>query len=343
MGRQAMIAGDETTERKQPIVGIDDLVSAQDAVRAALASAMEQARDYAKESKATNTRRAYRSDWADFAAWCAAHALAALPAAPETVALYLAAQAADRKPSTLARRLTAIAQAHKTAGYESPTTHPSVRQVVAGIRRAKGTAQEGKAAAVTREVRAMCEALPSVPALRRQRDAALLLVGFAGAFRRSELVALDVADVAWKTEGLEVAIRRGKTDQEGQGRKIGIPYGSTPTSCPVRALRAWLDAAGIADGSLFRGITRHDGLLPDRLSDKGVARVVKRAAAAAGLDARIYSGHSLRAGLATAAAQAGISERAIMAQTGHKSIPMVRKYIRDGSLWRENAAAGVGL
>jgi site-specific recombinase XerD len=322
---------------------ITDLVPAQEAVHTALAFAMEQAHDYAKEAKAPNTRRAYRADWADFTAWCAAHALAALPASPETVALYLAARAADRKPSTLVRRLTAIAQAHKTAGHASPTIHPSVRQVVAGIRRAKGTAQEGKAAAVTREVRAMCEALPPIPTLRRRRDAALLLVGFAGAFRRSELVALDIADVRWTMEGLEVTIRRGKTDQEGHGRKIGLPYGSNPTSCPVRALRAWLDAAVIGDGPLFHGITRHDQVLPDRLSDKGVARVVKRAAAAAGLDPKMYSGHSLRAGLATAAAQAGISERAIMAQTGHKSIPMVRKYIRDGSLWRENAAAGVGL
>jgi len=330
----------ETVER-EPMT--DDLVPAREAMSLALAIATKQARDYAREAKAPNTRRAYRADWADFTAWCAAHALVALPAAPETVALYLAARAGDRKPSTLARRLTAIAQAHKTAGHESPTAHPSVRQVVAGIRRAKGTAQEGKAAAVTREVRAMCEALPPAPALRRRRDAALLLVGFAGAFRRSELVALDIADVRWTIEGLEVTIRRGKTDQEGQGRKIGLPYGSTPTSCPVRALRAWLDTAGIANGPLFRGITRHDTMLPDRLSDKGVARVVKRAAAAAGLDPRTYSGHSLRAGLATAAAQAGISERSIMAQTGHKSIPMVRKYIRDGSLWRENAAAGVGL
>jgi len=321
----------------------DDLIPAQETLRAALAVAKEQARDYAREAKAANTRRAYRADWADFTTWCIAHALTALPASPETVALYLAARAADRKPSTLARRLTSIAQAHTTAGHESPTAHPSVRQVVAGIRRAKGTAQEGKAAAVTREVRAMCEALPPAPVLRRRRDAALLLVGFAGAFRRSELVALDVADVTWKMEGLEVIIRRGKTDQEGHGRKIGLPYGSTPTSCPVRALRAWLDAAGIADGPIFRGITRHGQLLPGRLSDKGVARVVKRAAAAAGFDPTIYSGHSLRAGLATAAAQAGMSERSIMAQTGHKSIPMVRKYIRDGSLWRENAAAGVGL
>ncbi len=321
----------------------NELVTARAAVGVALAVATAQARDYAREAKAPNTRRAYRADWADFTAWCATHALAALPAAPETVALYLAARAADRKTSTLARRLTAIAQAHTTAGHASPTTHPSVRQVVAGIRRAKGTAQHGKAAAVTREVRAMCEALPPTPALRRQRDTALLLVGFAGAFRRSELVALNVGDVRWTMEGLEVTIRRGKTDQESHGRKIGLPYGSTPTSCPVRALRAWLDAAGIAEGPLFRGITRHDQLLHDWLSDKGVARVVKRAAAAAGLDPALYSGHSLRAGLATAAAQAGISERAIMAQIGHKSIPMVRKYIRDGSLWRENAAAGVGL
>jgi len=317
------------------------LMVAQEQAAAALAVVMEQARDYAQLAKAPNTRRAYRADWADFTAWCRAHGRAPLPAAAETVALYLSALAGYRKTSTLACRLSAISQAHQVAGHPSPTKDQSVRAVAAGIRRAKGTAQQGKAPAVTAEVRAMAAALPDTPMGRRDR--ALLLLGFAGAFRRSELVALDVADVQEKPEGLAVTIRRSKTDQEGAGRTIGIPYGSHYESCPVRALRAWLASAGIAHGPLFQAIDRHGNLLPGRLSPQGVARAVKRAAVAAKLDPAKYAGHSLRAGLATAAAEAGVSERAIMAQTGHKSLPMVRKYIRSGSIFRENAAAEVGL
>jgi integrase len=176
-----------------------------------------------------------------------------------------------------------------------------------------------------------------------ERDRALLLVCFAGAFRRSELVSLDVADVSFTRDGLVIRLRRSKTDQEGEGRTIGIPYGSRPMTCPVRALKEWLDFSGITAGPLFRPVNRHGQVLATRLSDRGVARVVQRAAAAAGLDPTDVAGHSLRAGLATSAAAAGVSERAIMAQTGHKSLPMVRRYIRDGSLFIENAAAGVGL
>ena len=317
------------------------LVAAEAAAAVALAAVREQARDYAQLAKAPSTRRAYRADWADFTAWCRAHGRAPLPAVPETLALYLAGSAAHLKTATLTRRLSAIAQAHQVAGHPSPTKDPNVRAVAAGIRRAKGTAQQGKAPTVTAEVRAMVEALPAT--LMGRRDRALLLLGFAGAFRRSELVALDVADVEERPEGLAVTIRRSKTDQEGAGRTVGIPYGSHYESCPVRATRAWLTAAGIAQGPLFQAINRHDQLLPGRLSPQGVARAVKRAAAAAGLDPTRYAGHSLRAGLATAAAEAGVSERAIMAQTGHKSVPMVRRYIREGDLFRENAAAGLGL
>ena len=317
------------------------LMSAQESADVALAVVLAQAQDYANLAKTPNTRRAYRADWADFTAWCRVHGRTPLPAVPETVALYLSALADHRKTSTLARRLSAISQAHQVAGYPSPTKDQSVRAVAAGLRRAQGTAQEGKAPTVTADVRRMVDALPGT--LMGRRDRALLLLGFAGAFRRSELVALDVADVAERPEGLAVTIRRSKTDQEGAGRTVGIPYGSHYESCPVRALRAWLAAAGIAHGPLFQAIDRHGNLLPGRLSAQGVARAVKRAAVAAKLDPAKYAGHSLRAGLATAAAEAGVSERAIMAQTGHKSLPMVRKYIRGGSLWRENAAAEVGL
>jgi site-specific recombinase XerD len=301
----------------------------------------ERARDYASDAVAANTRRAYRADWRDFAAWCAEQHRTALPALPETVAVYLAALAGHRKTSTISRRLSAIAQAHKTAGLDSPTTDAAVRQVLAGIRRRHGTQQKGKEAALTADVRAMVGTLEA--SLAGQRDRALLLLGFAGAFRRSELVALDVADVTRTRDGLVVQVRRSKTDQEGAGRQVGIPYGSTPGTCPVRAVADWLEVAGLAAGPLFRPIDRHGNLRPRRLTDQSVALVVKRAVRAAGLDPSVYAGHSLRSGLATAAAQAGVSERAIMEQTGHKSLPIVRRYIRRGSLFTENAAAKVGL
>jgi integrase len=301
----------------------------------------ERARQYARESRAVNTRRAYRSDWADFTAWCQAHGRTALPASPETLVLYLSDRADTLKTLTLQRRLTAISQAHKAADLDTPTADRAVRRIMTGIRRQKGTAQEGKAPAITRVIRAMVAHLP--PTLRGQRDRALLLLGFAGAFRRSELVSLDVGDLAWSDDGLTVRLTRSKTDQEGAGRTVGIPYGSKPATCPVRAVRAWLTAAEITDGPLFRGVDPHKNLRRTRLSDKTVARVVKNAAEAAGYDPALYAGHSLRAGLATAAAQAGVAERVIMAQTGHKSLPMVRKYIREGSLFTQNAAAEVGL
>jgi integrase len=214
--------------------------------------------------------------------------------------------------------------------------------VFQGIRRTLGSAPDQKNAAITAEVRAMVETLePGTPL--GIRDRALLLVGFAGAFRRSELVSLDVADLVFNSDGLVVQVRRSKTDQEGIGRKVGLPFGSNPLTCPVRSLRTWLDTAGIVSGPIFRSIDRHANIANTRLTDQSVALVVKRCARAAGLDSERYAGHSLRSGLATAAAMADVSERAIMAQTGHKSLPMVRRYIRDGSLFRRNAAAAVGL
>ena len=174
------------------------------------------------------------------------------------------------------------------------------------------------------------------------RDRALLLIGFAGAFRRSELVSLDVEDVEECAEGLRVTLRRSKTDQEGAGEVKGIPYGRKLETCPVRALRAWLEAAGITAGPIFRSVNRHGQVQPGRLSDKAVALVVKRAAEAAGFDATRYAGHSLRTGLTTSAAAAGVQERDIMRQTGHRSVNMVRRYIREGELFRSNAAAQVG-
>jgi integrase len=309
---------------------------------ARLEQVAEEARDYAAQAKAPNTLKAYRTDWADFTAWCGLHRLEPLPAEPQTIALYLSDLARTHKVSTLYRRLSGISQAHQAAGYVTPTRDAQVRLVFQGIRRSLGSAPDQKAAAVTSDVRAMVETLDQT-SLIGVRDRALLLVGFAGAFRRSEVVSLDVADVTFSGDGLVIQLRRSKTDQEAEGRKVGLPFGSNPLTCPVRALRAWLDQAGITEGPIFRPVDRHGNVGKRRLTDQSVALVVKRCARAAGLDPRQYAGHSLRAGLATAAAQADVSERAIMAQTGHKSLPMVRRYIREGSLFRNNAAAAVRL
>ena len=307
-----------------------------------LSRAQQLAKEYIQAAKAENTLRAYRQDWADFSAWCEEKGLCPLPAAPEVVASYISVLAdGGKKASTIRRRLASISRAHQAAGYASPIQAAAVRETWRGIARKKGTAPQGKAPILVETLRAMVAALPS--GMIGIRDRAMLLIGFAGAFRRSELVGLDAEDIEETDDGLVVHLRRSKTDQEGAGRKVGIPFGSDPATCPVRALRAWLEASGIAEGPLFRPVNRHGQVGERRLSDKAVALVVKRAAAAAGYDPARFSGHSLRAGLATAAAAAGKSERAIMEQTGHKSAAMVRRYIRDGSLFRDNAASGIGL
>jgi integrase len=245
------------------------------------------------------------------------------------------------KVGSIQRRLNAIAQAHKAVGLDSPTHHAMVANTMKGIRRTLGTAPAQKAPTLTDDIRAMVDATDA--GLIGTRDGALVLLGFAGAFRRSELVSLDLEDCAFSKEGLTVTLRRSKTDQESAGRKIGIPYGSNPDTCPVRNCLTWIESAGIATGPLFRSITRHGQVQQGRLGGLDVARVVKKLATRAGLDAAKYSGHSLQAGHATAAAIAGASERSIMKQTGHRSMQMVRRYIRDGSLFRENSAGKLGL
>jgi site-specific recombinase XerD len=313
-----------------------------------LEAVADQARDYAAAARAKNTIRAYRADWADFTSWCDQLGLHSLPATADTVALYLTSHAVTKKTSTLQRRLSAISQAHKTAGLESPIRSAAVRLVWAGIRRKHGTAQEGKAPTLVEDLRSMVRAM--APRRRGQdwrllelRDRALLLLGFAGAFRRSELVGLDVEDLEFSRAGLVVLLRRSKTDQEGQGRKIGVPRGQRAETCPLVALQTYLKVASIESGPLFRGVNRHSQLQPSRLSDRAVALVVKRRVEAIGLDPERFAGHSLRAGLATSAAAAGASERAIANQTGHKSMAVLRRYIRDGDLFRDNAAAAVDL
>ena len=257
------------------------------------------------------------------------------------MASYIAECAGYLKTGSIQRRLNAIAEAHKAVGLESPTSAGMVRNTLKGIKRMIGTAAVQKTPTLTDDIRAMVDATDAGPI--GSRDRALILLGFAGAYRRSEMVGLDVPDLGFTRDGLTVTLRRSKTDQEGMGRKIGIPYGSNPETCPVRALQSWIEQASITVGPVFRSINRHGHVQPGRLSGIDVARIVKKLAERAGLDATKYAGHSLRAGHATTAASAGASERSIMNQTGHRSVQMVRRYIRNGNLFRDNSAGKLGL
>jgi integrase len=267
--------------------------------------------------------------------------LGAIPADPSTIALYLTDQATRLKTGTLRRHLSSIAVAHQIAGVQDPTKHASVRLTWSGIRRVHGVAQQGKDALLTENLRTMVGALPQT--LIGARDRCLLLLGFAAALRRSELVGLDVEDLQWTNDGLVLTIRRSKTDQEAAGREIGVPYGGRSETCPVIATEAWIGAAGIAGGPLFRRVDRHGHVGAARLTDGAVALVVKRTAEAARLDPTRFAGHSLRSGMVTSAARAGASEAEIANQTGHRSVAVLRRYIRRGSLFDQNAASRLGL
>lgn len=303
---------------------------------------LAEAQSYVRRAKAPNTVKAYRSDWARFESFCRGRGVAALPALPATVAAYAAEAARRLKANTIERHLTAISQAHQLAGHANPAAEKLVRTVMAGIRRVKGTAQKGKEPLSPELLRKMFEGAPDD--LRALRDRALLLVGFAGALRRSELVHLRYEDVRFTDEGLVVTIPQSKTDPEGAGQTVGLPYGSQPESCPVRALALWLECSGLTGGYLFPALGRWGGEPTGKpICDHQLAKIIKHLAARAGLAAETFSGHSLRSGLATSAAEGGASERAIMEQTRHRSLKQVRKYIRRGSLFRDNAAARSGL
>jgi integrase len=301
------------------------------------------ARSYASEASAENTRRAYRAAWGDFVEWCEAAGHAYLPAVPEVVGSFLAERASTHKVASLTMRLVAISQAHRLAGHRLDAQHPAIRETMKGIRRRHGTAPIRKAAADVVVMRDALSELAKIEGPRALRDRALLLVGFAGALRRSELVALDVTDLCFVPEGMVLTLRRRKTDQEGRGTEIAIPYGQSERTCPVLALRAWLAAARIASGPVFVSVNRYGTIGTARLSPIDVARVMKTAVEAAGADPKDFAGHSLRSGFITSAARAGVAERHIQNQSGHRSLPVLRGYIRRGSLFVDNAAAKVGL
>lgn len=251
-----------------------------------LAPVMEQAKEYARRSKATATRRGYASDWRSFEAWCSTNGLTALPASPGTVCLYLSACADRLKASTIQRHVSAISQWHQAKGFESPTRNPQVHAVLAGIRRTLGTMPNEKAPLLAADMREMVAALH--PGLRGARDRALLLLGFASACRRSEIVFLDAEDVQFTDEGVSILLKRSKTDQEGRGRRVGLPSLPHSDACPVRALRAWLETSGITSGALFRPIALGGRMSANRLSDRSVALIVKRSLPA-GKDATKYA------------------------------------------------------
>jgi site-specific recombinase XerD len=283
--------------------------------------------------RAPNTIRAYASDWRDFETWCAAAGRCALPVIGDTLALYCVHLARiGRAMATIVRRASSVAARHLAAGQASPVD-ADVSEVLAALRRKLGTAQLCKAAVSLEDLARMLAATARDP--RGVRDRAILLVGFASALRRSELAALNVDDVEIERRGLVISLKRSKTDQQGAGREVGVHRGQHRVTCPVRALEAWLQVRPAGPGALFVAADLNTGVLrmERRLSGQGIAAVVKAAAKRAGLDAAHYAGHSLRAGCATVAAEGGANELAIMARTGHKSVAMVARYVRHGSLF----------
>jgi site-specific recombinase XerD len=304
---------------------------------AALGPDLAAAVDLAKAEKAVSTRRAYGTDFRLFKAWCDGKGVSALPAGPETVAAFLAAESKTAKPSTLGRRVAAIRYAHKLAHLDTPTDSEAVKATLRGIRRTFGGAKVRKSPAIAAKVQAMVALAPD--RLTGLRDRALLLLGFAGALRRSELVALDVADIEETETGLLVTIRHSKTDQEGEGVTIAIARGVV--ACLARALREWLAAAGIEAGPIFRPINKVGTVAAERLSCRSVANIVKAYAGRAGFDAGTFSGHSLRSGFLTSAAAKGASIFKMMDVSRHKSVDTLRGYVRDAELFKDHAGAGL--
>jgi len=320
---------------------------------------------YATSARAATTRRAYGSDWEHFRSWCAEHGRHPLPAIPETVAAYLTSFAGTLATSTLSRRRTVIRIAHRAAGLDSPTEHPGVREVWSGIRRDHGTATAAKTALWTADLARLIATIPGAGrpsdpgVLLGARDRALLLVGFAGALRRSELSALDVTDLTADPHGLVLRIGRSKTDPTGAGTVVGIPHAHQPELCPVRAVQAWRVALattldvdeGALSGPLFRPVDRHGHLgapratagPATRLSPAAIRLVVQRRCDAAGLDPAQYGAHSLRSGFATQASANGAAERDVMRHGRWRSVAVARGYVQRGNLFTDNAAGRLGL
>ena len=293
-----------------------------------------------QSSKATNTVRAYKSDFKDFCLFCAQNGFKALPSDPKIVSLYLTyLSTKDNKMSTLKRRLVSIAVIHKLKGYYLDTKHPLIKENIMGIKRRKGSIQKGKKPILIRDLKIIIDVIDQEKNedIKKLRDRSIILIGFSGGFRRNEIVALDFEDLDFVSEGLKIDIKRSKTDQFGEGSKKALPYFDNSQYCPVVSLQKWIKISKINSGSLFRRFSKGSKLSENRLTDQTVALLIKTYLQLAGIDSKKYSGHSLRSGFATSAAESGAEERSIMSMTGHKSTEMVRRYIKEANLFKNNA------
>ena len=292
-----------------------------------------------KSSKSNNTLRAYKSDFKDFGGFCAKHGFDSLPTEPKVVSLYLTHLSKNSKISTLRRRLVSIGMVHKLKGHYLDTKHPIIIENLLGIKRVKGSYQKGKKPILINHLKSIINVIDEqkIDEIKKARDKALLLVGFAGGFRRTELISIDHEDLEFVTEGVKIIIKRSKTDQFGEGMTKGIPYFSNQKYCPVNNLKKWLELSNIKSGPIFRRFAKGSVLTNYRLTDQSVVLIIKIYLNLAGIENKNYSGHSLRSGFATVAAESGADERSIMTMTGHKTTQMVRRYIREANIFKNNA------
>jgi site-specific recombinase XerD len=293
-----------------------------------------------RNSKANNTVRAYKSDFNDFGLFCAKNGFKSLPSEPKIVSLYLThLSTKDIKISTLKRRLVSIGMIHKLKGQYLDTKHPAIIENIMGIKRRKGNIQKGKKPLLISSLILIIKAIneQKKEEIKKLRDKSIILIGFSGGFRRNEIVALNYEDLDFVSEGLKIAIRRSKTDQFGEGSMKALPYFDNSEYCPVITLKQWLKVSKINSGPVFRRFSKGSKLSEHRLTDQTVALLIKEYLNLAGIDSKNYSGHSLRSGFATAAAESGAEERSIMVMTGHKSTEMVRRYIKEANLFKNNA------
>jgi site-specific recombinase XerD len=293
-----------------------------------------------QNSKANNTVRAYKSDFNDFGLFCAQNGFKSLPSEPKIVSLYLTyLSTKDVKMSTLKRRLVSIGVVHKLKGHYLDTKHPSIIENIMGIKRRKGSIQQGKKPLLINNLKQIINVIDNDKneEIKKLRDRSIILIGFSGGFRRNEIVSLDYEDLDFVKEGLKIRIKRSKTDQFGEGLVKGLPYFDNSQYCPVISMCKWIEISKINSGPLFRRFSKGSKLSNNRLSDQTVALLIKDYLEKAGIESRNFSGHSLRSGFATSAAESGAEERSIMAMTGHKSTEMVRRYIKEANLFKNNA------
>ena len=293
-----------------------------------------------KHSKAYNTIKAYKSDFRDFGLFCAQNGFKSLPSEPKIVSLYLTyLSTKDSKMSTLKRRLVSIGVIHRLKGHYLDTKHPSIIENIMGIKRRKGNVQKGKKPLLINSLKQIVNVIDqqNKKEIKKLRDRSIILIGFSGGFRRNEIVSLDYDDLDFVNDGLKITIRRSKTDQFGEGFLKALPYFDSSEYCPVVSLQKWIKLSKINSGPLFRRFRKGSKLSEKRLTDQTVALLIKEYLKLAGIDNKNYSGHSLRSGFATSAAESGAEERSIMAMTGHKSTEMVRRYIKEANLFKNNA------